>query len=90
MPLHAAFLRGINLGNRRLTMDRLRAVVEDFGLADVATFIASGNVVFRHPGTALSELETALAAHFESSLGYPVATFVRSFARLRELARSPR
>jgi uncharacterized protein (DUF1697 family) len=89
MPLHAAFLRGINLGNRRLTMDRLRAVVEDFGLADVATFIASGNVVFRHPGTALSELEIALEAHFESSLGYPVATFVRSFARLGELATLP-
>jgi uncharacterized protein (DUF1697 family) len=88
MTLHAAFLRGINLGRRRISMDRLRETVEAFGLADVATFIASGNVVFRNPGRSLEALERSLEFHLESSLGYPVATFVRPFERLRELAAS--
>lgn len=41
-----AFLRGINLGNRRLEMDTLRGHFEDLGWDGVATFRASGNVVF--------------------------------------------
>jgi uncharacterized protein (DUF1697 family) len=47
MPRYAAFLRGVNLGrNRRITNERLRGALEDLGYADVATFRASGNVVF--------------------------------------------
>lgn len=45
----AAFLRGINLGNRRLKMDELRAVFEELGYSGVDTFLASGNVVFEAP-----------------------------------------
>lgn len=84
--LHAAFLRGINLGRRRLTNDRLRSVVEDFGLRDVDTFIASGNVVFRHDGADRAGLALELEAHLLQALGFPVATFVRPFFRLASLA----
>ncbi len=76
---HAAFLKGMNLGNRRLTNEELRAHFEAIGLGEVATFRASGNVVFSAPARrgerALVELiERELAA----LLGYPVATFVRT------------
>ncbi|NIP60050.1 MAG: DUF1697 domain-containing protein, partial [Gemmatimonadetes bacterium] len=46
MSRHVAFLRGINLGDRRVKMDRLRRHFEAMDLGDVATFIASGNVIF--------------------------------------------
>ncbi len=87
MPTHAAFLKGMNLGNRRLTNEELRGHFEATGLTDVATFRASGNVVFSSPrrrsGRALTELiETELA----SLLGYPVATFVRTGEELRAIA----
>jgi len=82
---HAAFLRGINLGKRRLTMDQLRAAFEGFGLKDVATFIASGNVVFEHRGADTARLERDLEAHLADALGLPAATFVRSFAELARL-----
>lgn len=80
-----AFLRGINLGNRRLTMDELQGHVEASGLDDVATYQASGNVVFDDPGAKSSVLERRLEAHLERTLGYPVATFVRSLAELRDV-----
>lgn len=45
-PRRVAFLRGINLGSRRIKMDVLRRHFEDLGVENVATFLASGNVVF--------------------------------------------
>jgi len=54
----AAFLRGINLGGRRVTNDRLREPFEALGLEGVATYRASGNVIFDDPGIAAAELES--------------------------------
>jgi uncharacterized protein (DUF1697 family) len=42
---YIAFLRGINLGKRRLPMSQLKALFEELGFREVETFIASGNVV---------------------------------------------
>ena len=44
---YVAFLRGINVGGKRLIkMEDLRRVVESIGLKNVRTFIASGNLLF--------------------------------------------
>ncbi len=85
---HVAFLRGMNLGKRRITNDDLRAHVEALGFEDVRTFRASGNVLFRaRPGVdATATFEAGLAER----LGYLVQTFVRSRDELAEtLARVP-
>lgn len=81
----AAFLSGINLGNRRVKMKILRGHFEAFGLENVASFIASGNVVFDDPGTASRELEREVEEHLEEALGFATATFVRSFPDLEAL-----
>ena len=90
MTRYAAFLRGINLGNRRPKMDALRGHFEAVpGVADVATFLASGNVVFDHSGSEdATVLEATLEDHLERALGYDVDTFVRplpALARIPEL-----
>lgn len=44
---HVALLRGINVGtSTRLPMADLRAIVEEAGGTNVATYLQSGNVVF--------------------------------------------
>ena len=83
-----AFLRGINLGNRRITNDQLRQVVEDAGLEGVAVYQASGNVVFDAPGRPAKQVEEGLELHFRESLGYPVDTFVRGLEELAAIATS--
>ncbi|HXB16519.1 MAG TPA: DUF1697 domain-containing protein [Solirubrobacteraceae bacterium] len=87
MPDHAAFLKGMNLGSRRLTNEELRGHFEAIGLVDVATFRASGNVVFSSPKRrserALVEL---IERELAGLLGYPVATFVRTGEELRRVA----
>jgi uncharacterized protein (DUF1697 family) len=45
---HVSLLRGINVGgNNIVSMARLRALYEALGCEDVATYLQSGNVVFR-------------------------------------------
>lgn len=86
-PTHAAFLRGMNLGKRRITNDELCAHFESMGFGAVAAFLASGNVVFAAPEVAD---EAALARRIEdglrAALDYEVPTYVRSAAEVRALA----
>ena len=78
MPRYVAFLRGINLGNRRLPMSRLKELFEELKFADVKTFIASGNILFSTKSKDTRSLESKIAKHLEKSLGYDVDTFVRT------------
>lgn len=84
-----AFLRGINVGGHRVTMEELRRVVAELGLAGVETFIASGNVIAEADTADHDELAGRLSAHLESRLGYAVAVFVRTPAELAAVAAVP-
>ncbi|HJZ89731.1 MAG TPA: DUF1697 domain-containing protein [Gemmataceae bacterium] len=86
MPLHIAFLRAINVGGRVVKMDQLRARFEGLGLANVETFIASGNVIFESPVRKAKALEARIEAHLRDSLGYAVGVFIRSPAELAAVA----
>jgi uncharacterized protein (DUF1697 family) len=83
----AAFLKGINLGKRRITNDDLRGHFETIGLSGAAVFRASGNVVFDDPeNRGAAELTTLIAAELERLLGYTVAVFLRDPVELLEIA----
>jgi uncharacterized protein (DUF1697 family) len=86
MHRYIALLRGINLGYRRVTMDRLRGIFEAMKFAEVETFIASGNVIFSArtgDGTKLAKL---IGGELRRSLGYEVDTFVRTRAEMAAAA----
>lgn len=86
MPHYVAFLRGINLGKRRLTMDDLRARFVELKFAHVATFIASGNVIFESKERDAAKLTRAIEAHLAKKLGYEVDTFLRTRAEVAAVA----
>ncbi len=77
MPRFVALLRGINLGRRRLAMSELRGHFEGLGFAKVATFIASGNVIFETRAKDATKLESKIEKHLAAKLGYEVDTFLR-------------
>ena len=83
-PTHRyiAFLRGINLGNRRVKMDQLRDLFQALKFSAVSTFIASGNVIFETPAADAAGIEKRIEAHLQKTLGYPVDTFLRTPADL--------
>ena len=78
MPRYVAFLRAINVGGHVVKMNVLREQFEALGLADVETFIASGNVVFSSRARTVAVLERKIEARLQAVLGYEVATFVRT------------
>jgi uncharacterized protein (DUF1697 family) len=86
MSLYAAFLRGMNVGGHRLTSDQLRTHFAAMGFADVATFRASGNVVFAGEARPPEDLRARIEAGLAKSLGYAVPTFVRTAAEVQAIA----
>jgi uncharacterized protein (DUF1697 family) len=85
MPSHVAFLRGMNLGGRRIKNEELRAEFEALGFAEVACFRASGNVVFGAEGSEAT-LRGQIEAGLGKALGYEVPVFLRGAKELRALA----
>ncbi|MGH2864969.1 MAG: DUF1697 domain-containing protein [Solirubrobacteraceae bacterium] len=86
MSLYAAFLRGMNVGGHRLTSDGLRGHFLAMGFTEVASFRASGNVVFAAEGRSQQQLTEQVERGLASLLGYAVPTFVRSERELRTIA----
>lgn len=87
MPGYAAFLRGINVGKaHRIGGAELSACFEELGLRDVATFRASGNVVFDRDGGPDADLGARIEAGLEAALGYEVTVFLRAAAEMRDIA----
>ncbi|MEM7342265.1 MAG: DUF1697 domain-containing protein [Actinomycetota bacterium] len=84
-----AFLRSINVGGRRVTNDQLAAAFGDLGLDEVATFLASGNVLFAapqdHEASHQADLEARISTGLETALGFEVPVTIRSAAELRAL-----
>jgi uncharacterized protein (DUF1697 family) len=71
----------MNLGGRRITNERLRSHFEALGCEEVATFRASGNVVFAKDGRAAA-LRAQLEKGLAEALGYEVPVFLRSEKQL--------
>ncbi len=86
MPRLFAFLRGMNLGGRRVTNAELNRIFKSVGVSGVESFIASGNLIFDAPTKNAATLQARLEKKLEAELGYTVPIFLRSEAELRALA----
>jgi len=85
-PRMIAFLRAINVGGHVVTMEKLRGLFVALGLKDVATFIASGNVIFAKPVTGLQVLHQRIEDRLRTALGYEVKAFIRTEAEVAAIA----
>jgi len=80
---YVAFLRAVNVGGTgKLPMHDLRTMCIELGLADVQTYIASGNVVFTSDKSKQA-VKTALGKKLRMCAGKPVGIFVRTSSELR-------
>lgn len=86
MNRYVAFLRGMNLGGRRIKNEELRAEFEALGFGDIGCFRASGNVVFSADEGNEAKLAAKVEAGLGEALGYEVPVFLRSETELRAVA----
>jgi uncharacterized protein (DUF1697 family) len=83
---YVAFLRGMNLGGRRIKNEQLREEFEALGLTEVACFRASGNVVFASEEGSEATLADMIEAGLSSALGYEVPVFLRDSTQIWGIA----
>lgn len=87
MSRYIAFLRAINVGAARtIKMKSLRQIFESLGFSNIATFIASGNVIFETRVKSVKTLEKKIEKRLRAELGYEVAAFLRTDTQLAEIA----
>jgi uncharacterized protein (DUF1697 family) len=82
-----ALLRAVNVGNRKVAMGELRDLCQDAGLADVRTYVNSGNLVFTATGKP-ERLEKRIEAALEKHCGFTVEVMVRSAAEWSSYVRA--
>jgi uncharacterized protein (DUF1697 family) len=81
---YLALLRGINVGGKNLVkMTDLRAAFEEMGFAEVATYIASGNVLFRAPRQRREELAGRIESELTRRFGTELRVVLLTQAQLR-------
>jgi uncharacterized protein (DUF1697 family) len=84
MATYVALLRGVNVGQNLLKMERLRELCTQIGMKNVRTYVQSGNVVFEADGSA-SKWKQALEKKLAGETRLPVTVLVRTAAELKKV-----
>ena len=81
---YLALLRGINVGGKNLVkMTSLRTAVEEMGFDEVATYIQSGNVLFRAPRQKREELAARIESQLSRRFGTELKVVLLTEAQLK-------
>ena len=84
VALYLALLRGINVGGRNpVRMPALQACFEAAGFEDVATYIQSGNVLFRTARRGSAALTREIEETLTDTFGYEASIVLRSHTQVR-------
>ncbi len=91
MTVVISMLRGVNVGGHNMIkMDALRALYESLKFEDVATFIQSGNVVFRTKERDLGKISKRIGDGIEKTFGFRPEVILRTAEEMRGVvARNP-
>lgn len=86
-PTYIALLRGINVGGHKIIkMDQLRKAFGDLGFEDVATYVQSGNVVFKAPAKISGDLAKKIEEMLLRRFSMEVPVIVRGSEEIGEVA----
>jgi uncharacterized protein (DUF1697 family) len=81
---YVALLRGINVGGKNLIrMPALKASFEAGGFEKVATYIQSGNVLFRTARSSAATLTRRIEEMLNAAFDYQASVVVRSHSQMR-------
>lgn len=79
MQTYISMLRGINVsGQKQVRMADLQSLYEALGLANVWTYVQSGNVVFDSPEQDAAKLRKSIEAQIEETFGFSVPALIRT------------
>jgi uncharacterized protein (DUF1697 family) len=82
---YIALLRGINVGGHLVKMEQLRGMFEGLGFEHVRSYIQTGNIFFDSNVLDPQALRMTIEKHLLHSLGYEVATCIRTIEEMETL-----
>ena len=86
--IYISLLRGINVGpHKRMKMEKLRASCESLGFDQIATYIQSGNLVFKAPKQAPEAVSRKIETQIEADFGFSVEVMTRTADDLKMIVR---
>ena len=85
MTRYAAFLRGVNVGGVNLKMADVAAALTDAGFDNVATLLATGNIVLDSSSSA-AKVRTKAEAALRDTFGYEAWILVYDLDQVRAIA----
>jgi len=86
---YVALLRGINVGGKnKIEMAKLKQTFERLGFANVQTFIASGNVIFRTDESDYEKLVQKIESAMKTDFGITIKVLLRDFKSMEKLVRA--
>lgn len=89
MPVYISLLRGINVGaHKRMKMQQLRACCMELGFEQIATYIQSGNLVFRAGKLSPEAVSKKVEKQIESSFGFHADVITRTAEEMKKIIAS--
>jgi uncharacterized protein (DUF1697 family) len=86
MNTYIALLRGINVsGHKLIRMELLRKALAELGYADIATYIQSGNIIFKSDIKDPKILETQIADKIEQHFSFTVPVIIVTPSELKSV-----
>jgi uncharacterized protein (DUF1697 family) len=87
--IFVALLRGVNVGGKNMIrMSSLKVSFERMGFGDVATYINSGNVIFKTQEGNARKLERSIEGMLSSEHALECKVVVRSLSEMADLVKS--
>jgi uncharacterized protein (DUF1697 family) len=84
---YVAFLRGINVGGKKqIKMEELRKAFQSWSFENVATILASGNILFDARTSESSKVRKIIAKGIKDTFGFEADVFIRKIDELKTLA----
>src|SRR5215213_8314373 len=87
--IFVALLRGVNVGGKNMIrMSSLKESFERMGFGDVATYINSGNIIFKTQEGDARQLERSIEGMLSGEYALECKVVIRSLAEMADLIKS--
>jgi uncharacterized protein (DUF1697 family) len=78
MITYISMIRGINVGGKKVKMDRLKELYKSLEFKDIKTYIQSGNVIFKSPESDPLKLSSIIEKKISEVFNFDVKVLIRT------------
>lgn len=82
---YVAFLRGINVGKKKVPMIELKKMCDELGFSQVRTVLNTGNIIFETRAQDIIHLRQRIERELEKTFGFRIDTIIRLHEELVSL-----